>query len=141
MTSIRIWVLLAGLSLLPAGCALTVPLVGHEYSQYSGDSLEARNSTHLITNEAIYPRYQIRAGRLKDGDREVCELPEGTPIEFRSFWRASRMRALGAPIRSDYALVMVDSPAVGRVAAELPMSELDGVFDGEKQHSKTSSGD
>jgi hypothetical protein len=137
MTIARTLLLMAGVSVLPTGCALTVPLVGHDYAQYKGDSLSAQNATHLIANEALYPPYQIRAGKLQDGEKEVCELPEGTPIEFRSFWRASRMRLMGAPIRSDYALVMVDSPVVGRVAAELPMSQLDGVFDGDEQNPKT----
>jgi hypothetical protein len=141
MTIVRILLLTAVVSVLPTGCALTVPLVGHDYSQYVGDSLTVKNTSHLIANEALYPPYQIQAGKPHDGEKEVCELPEGTPIEFRSFWQASRMRLMGAPIRSDYALVMVDSPIVGRVAAELPMSQLDGVFDGEKQGSKTAQHD
>ncbi|MDB5342757.1 MAG: hypothetical protein JWP89_1134 [Schlesneria sp.] len=136
MTIVRTLLLMAGVSVLPTGCALTVPLVGHDYAQYAGDSLAVKNTSYLIANEALYPPYQIQAGQLQDGEKKVCELPEGTPIEFRSFWRASRMRLMGAPIRSDYALVMVDSPVVGRVTAELPMSQLDGVFDGD-EHPKT----
>lgn len=140
MRSLRI-LALAGACLLSTGCALTYPIVGHDLAQYAGDSLEAQNSTHLITNEAMYPRYQIRAGSLKSGDREVCEIPEGTPIEFHSFWHASRIRALGAPIRTDYALVTVETPGMGRVTAELPMEDLGAVFDGRKQRSKSSSND
>lgn len=141
MIIVRTLLLMAGVSVLSSGCALTVPLVGHEFAQYAGDSLAVKNTAYLIANEALYPPYQIQAGQLQDGEKKVCELPEGTPIEFRSFWRASRMRVMGAPIRSDYALVMVDSPAVGRVAAELPLSQLDGVFDSEKQLAKTAGND
>jgi putative hemolysin len=141
MTIARTLLLTAVVSVLPAGCALTVPLVGHDFAQYAGDSLAVKNTAYLIANEALYPPYQVQAGKPHDGEKEVCELPEGTPIEFRSFWRASRMRLMGAPVRSDYALVMVDSPVVGRVVAELPMSQLDGVFDGEKQHSRTAGND
>ncbi len=141
MTIVRTLLLMAGVSVLSTGCALTVPLVGHDYAQYAGDSLTVKNPSYLIANEALYPPYQVQSGKPHDGEKEVCELPEGTPIEFRSFWRASRMRLMGAPVRSDYALVMVDSSVVGRVAAELPMSQLDGVFDGEKQHPKTARND
>lgn len=141
MTIARALLLTAVVSALPAGCALTVPLVGHDYAQYAGDSLIVKNTAYLIANEALYPPYQIQAGQLQDGEKKVCELPEGTPIVFRSFWRASRMRVMGAPVRSDYALVMVDSPTVGRVAAELPLSQLDGVFDREKQQVKTAGND
>lgn len=141
MANIRSLLLITGFSVLSTGCAITYPLVGHDYSQYSGDALTVQNRAYLIVNDALYPPYQIQAGKAQGGEQKVGEIPEGTRVEFRSFWRARRLRLLGGQIQSDYALVTVDTPKLGRVTAELPVSELENVFDGDKYHPQAAKND
>ncbi len=137
MRRIHVVMLAVSLSFTGAGCAVSYPLLRHEYSNYAGKTVTVQNRAFLLTeDDSLHPRFQIQSGLIHGGFRKVCEIPEGTDLAIGSFWRTRRWYLIGGLVSSDYALVTVDSPTERQVSAVLPVSEFEDVFNGGKYRPK-----
>jgi hypothetical protein len=113
-----------------AGCSIRYPVFRREYTAFARKEIRLQQNAILLKHGT---RLEIQSGRIEGGER-VAELPIGTLISIRSFWRERSWGLMSGLSRHDYAIATVadsggpDSPARARV----PVCEFDDLFDGEK---------
>jgi hypothetical protein len=140
-TMMRLICLIAGaiaIATSSVGCAITYPIVRSQFG-FASDGSAVQNGSFLVSNSPFFPRYRIQAKTPYTG--MVGELPEGTGVAFRSFWRLHSWGPESGWRQKDYAIVTVDSPTVGTVNAILFASEFDNVFNGNKYRPKPATGE
>jgi hypothetical protein len=113
-----------------AGCSIRYPVFRREYSSFARKEFRLQQDAVLLKQGPIL---EIQSGRIEGGKR-VVELPIGTPIAIRSFWRERSWGLKSGLTRHDYAMAKVaDSAGPSALArARVPVSEFDDLFDGEK---------
>jgi hypothetical protein len=116
------------------GCSISHPIFLHDHSGDVGKTLSVENTAVLLASGSWLPAYEIQAGKIDAASHHVAELPVGTDITIKSFWRNRRLLLIGGFIQQDYAIVKVSSPSTNTVTARLAVEEFDDVFDGSLYH-------
>lgn len=113
-----------------AGCAVTYPLFGHQAAERHR---VVENKAAVLDSGSPFVRLQIEAGRIDKG-RLLAELPVGSRVTIRSYWRSRYWSLFGAREPLDFAVIRVHSRTGGHFTARLPVDEFDHVFDGSRYY-------
>ena len=121
---------------LNTGCSISHPLLRSDYANYVGKRMPVETKAVLLSSNSWLPSYEIQAGKVDGSRNRVLELPVGTEVEIKSFWREHHLYLKGGHSSTDYALVKIVAPATEPVTAKLAVQEFGDVFDGQKYRPK-----